>query len=78
MRAIALWLAMTNPDKKLVPTDPEGLARTIEALDFIVGTVHMLSWRLWRRPDAYSDNPDEHAAIAGARRSRNARSLCRG
>ena len=61
--AIALWLAMTNPDKKLVPTDPEGLARTIEALDFIVGTVHMLSWRLWRRPDAYSDNPDEHAQL---------------
>ena len=36
------------------------MARTIEALDFVVGTVHMLSWRLWRRPDAYSDNPAEH------------------
>lgn len=58
--AIAMWLAMTNPDKKLMATDPEGMARTIEALDFVVGTVHMLSWRLWRRPDAYSDNPDEH------------------
>ena len=51
--AIAMWLAMTNPEKKLAPTDPEGLARTIEAMDFIVGTVHMLSWRLFRRPDAY-------------------------
>lgn len=58
--AIAVWLAMTNPDKKLLPSDPEGIARTIEAMDFIVGTVHMLSWRLWRRPDAYSANPDEH------------------
>jgi len=58
--AIATWLAMTNPEKKLMPTDPEGMARTLEALDFVVGTVHMLSWRLWRRPDAYSANPAEH------------------
>ena len=58
--AIAIWLAMTNPDKKLLPTDPEGIARTLEALDFAVGTLHMLSWRLFRRPDAYSENPAEH------------------
>ena len=55
--AIAMWLSMTNPDKKLMSTDPEGIVRTIEMLDFIVGTVHMLSWRMWRRPDAYSDDP---------------------
>lgn len=61
--AIATWLSMTNPDKKLMPTDPEGVARALEALDFAVGTLHMLSWRLWRRPDAYSDNPDEHEKI---------------
>ena len=61
--AIAMWLAMTHPEKKLISTDPEGIARTIEAMDFIVGTVHMLSWRLWRRPDAYSDNPDEHEQL---------------
>ena len=61
--AIAMWLAMTNPEKKLVPTDPEGLARTIEAMDFIVGTVHMLSWRLFRRPDAYSDSAEDHKQL---------------
>lgn len=61
--AIAMWLAMTHPEKKLMPTDPEGIARTIEAMDFIVGTVHMLSWRLWRRPDAYSDSPEEHEQL---------------
>ncbi len=58
--AIASWLAMTNPDKHLMPTDPEGFARTLEALDFVVGTLHMLSWRVFRRPDAYSANPAEH------------------
>lgn len=61
--AIATWLSMTNPDKHLMPTDPEGIARTLEALDFAVGTLHMLSWRLYRRPDAYSANPDEHAQL---------------
>tara|TARA_B100001996_G_C18507818_1_gene534098 strand:+ start:164 stop:817 length:654 start_codon:yes stop_codon:yes gene_type:complete len=55
--AIAMWLSMTYPDKRLMPTDSEGIVRTIEMLDFIVGTVHMLSWRMWRRPDAYSDDP---------------------
>ena len=55
--AISMWLSLNNPDKNLMPTDPERLVRTVEALDFIVGTVHMLSWRMWRRPDAYSDNP---------------------
>ena len=55
--AIAIWLSLTNPHKKLMSTDPESLVRTIEILDFIVGTVHMLSWRMWRRPDVYSDNP---------------------
>jgi glutathione S-transferase len=39
------------------------MMRTIEAMDFVVGTVHMLSWRLWRRPDAYSENPDEHEQL---------------
>ncbi|MCC2099326.1 MAG: glutathione S-transferase family protein, partial [Hyphomicrobiales bacterium] len=58
--AIAMWLALTHPDKKLVPTDPEGMARVIEALDFSVGTLHMLSWRMFRRPDAYTANAGEH------------------
>ena len=61
--AIATWLAMTNPDRKLMPTDAESIARTLEALDFAVGTLHMLSWRMFRRPDAYSDNPAEHEQL---------------
>jgi len=61
--AIAVWLAMTNPDKALMPTDPEGIARTIEAMDFVVGTVHMLSWRMFRRSDAYSDDPNEQEKL---------------
>jgi len=32
-------------------------------MDFIVGTVHMLSWRLFRRPDAYSDSAEDHKQL---------------
>ncbi len=61
--AIAIWLAMTHPEKNLMPTDPEGFARTLEAMDFVVGTVHMLSWRMFRRPDAYTDDPAEQEKL---------------
>lgn len=56
--AIAMYLAMTHPEKALMPTDTEGMIRTLEAMDYIIGTVHMLSWRMYRRPDAYSDIPE--------------------
>lgn len=56
--AIAMYLALEHPEKKLMPTDMEGMIRTLEAMDFIIGTVHMLSWRMYRRPDAYSDIPE--------------------
>lgn len=56
--AIAMYLALEHPEKNLMPTDTEGMIRTLEAMDFIIGTVHMLSWRMYRRPDAYSDIPE--------------------
>ena len=56
--AIAMYLALTHPEKNLMPTDTEGMIRTLEAMDYIVGTVHMLSWRMFRRPDVYSDIPE--------------------
>ncbi|GAB5445373.1 glutathione S-transferase family protein [Gymnodinialimonas sp.] len=56
--AIAMALAFENPEANLMLTDPEGLVRTVEAMDFAIGTIHMLSWRMFRRPDAYSDIPE--------------------
>ncbi|MDX7950755.1 glutathione S-transferase family protein [Lichenihabitans sp. Uapishka_5] len=38
--AIALWLARTNPNKGLLPSDPDGEARALEILEYAVGTVH--------------------------------------
>jgi glutathione S-transferase len=39
--AIAYWLARTNPAAGLFPDDVEAQARTLEALDFCVATLHM-------------------------------------
>jgi glutathione S-transferase len=61
--AISTWLALTNPDKKLLSTDPEKLARTLETVDYIVATLHMQAWtRFWRTVN-YSSVEEEHPKI---------------
>ena len=37
--AIALWLARSNPEKNLLPTDPEREARQLEMISYIVDTL---------------------------------------
>ncbi len=37
---IAFWLAKSNPEAGLIPTDFEGEVRCLEAMDFICGTIH--------------------------------------
>ena len=39
-QAIAYWLARSYPKAKLLPGDPDGDARVIELMDYVVGTVH--------------------------------------
>ncbi len=38
--AIANWIARTAPEKHLLPSDPNGEARAIEVMDYVVGTIH--------------------------------------
>ena len=38
--AIATWLARTNPQRDLLPHDPETEARCLEVMDYVVGTLH--------------------------------------
>ena len=38
--AIATWLARTNPEKGLLPSEPEAEARTLEVLEYVEGTLH--------------------------------------
>jgi glutathione S-transferase len=37
---IAFWLAKSNPEAGLIPTEFEGEVRCLEMMDFICGTVH--------------------------------------
>ncbi len=39
-QAIAYWLARSYPKAKLLPGDPDGDARVIELMDYVVGTIH--------------------------------------
>lgn len=39
-QAIAYWLARSYPKAKLLPGDPDGDARVIEVMDYVVGTIH--------------------------------------
>ena len=61
--AIATWLARTNPDKKLLPDDAEGMARTLEMLDYVVATVHMQGFSRIFRPGNYAPSESDHDAV---------------
>jgi glutathione S-transferase len=61
--AIAYWLAVTNPQAKLFPADPERQARALETLDYVVSTLHMQGFtRVWR-PGNFVANEAEHDQV---------------
>jgi glutathione S-transferase len=61
--AIAFWLALTNPEKRLLPEDAEGQARALEAMDYLVATVHMRGFTRIFRPAVFSQAEAEHEAV---------------
>jgi len=61
--AIAWWLARTNPEAQLLPDDADGQARVLEALDYVVSTVHMRSFTLMNRPGNFSPLEGAHDSI---------------
>ena len=61
--AVAWWLALTNPEKDLLPRDPEGQARALEAMDHVVGTVHGQGFGRMFRPDAFAPSESDHEAV---------------
>jgi glutathione S-transferase len=61
--AIAAWLAVTNPDKRLLPTDPDKHARVLEAMDYVVSTVHMQGYSRTFRPANFAPNEADHESV---------------
>ncbi len=52
--AIAFWLARTNPGAHLLPDDADGQARALEAMDYVVSTMHMRGFTMIFRPDTFA------------------------
>jgi glutathione S-transferase len=55
--AIAAYLALSSLQPGMLATDPLGLARALEAVDYIVSTVHMQGFTRIVRPGLFT--PDE-------------------
>lgn len=61
--AIAYWLARTNPEAKLMPDDPDAQARALEAMDYVVSTMHMQGFTRIFRPANFSPNEADADAV---------------
>lgn len=62
-QAIAWWLARRYPMAKLLPEDIDGETRVIEALDYVVGTIHGQGYTRIFTTSNYSTNEAEDEAI---------------
>jgi glutathione S-transferase len=60
---IAAWLAKTNPEAKLIPTDLEGETRCAEFLDYICGTVHPQGFTRQFRAALFTPNEADQPAV---------------
>jgi len=62
-QAIAYWLARKYPKAKLLPGDPDGDALVIEAMDYVVGTIHGQGYTRIFTTANYTSNEAEHEAV---------------
>ncbi len=62
-QAISVYLGLTHPEKRLIPPDAERHARMLEAMDYIVGTMHGLGFARVFRPGAFASAEADHPAI---------------
>ena len=61
--AIATWLARKSPEKNLLPNDADAEARALEAMDYVVGTMHMHGFARMFRPENFAPNPVDHEQV---------------
>ena len=61
--AIATWLARTNPEANLLPTDPEREVRALEVMDYVVGTLHMQGFARIFKTDSFEPPDMVHNAL---------------
>ncbi len=61
--AIATWLARTNPEKGLLPSNPEAEARALEVMDYVVGTLHMQGFARIFKPTNFEPPDVVHTTL---------------
>jgi len=62
-QAISIWLALTHPEKRLIPLGAERHARMMEAMEYVVGTIHGSGFRRVFRPMAFTRHEADHDAV---------------
>jgi glutathione S-transferase len=62
-QAIAYWLARSYPKTKLLPGDPDGDARVIELMDYVVGTLHGQGFARIFTTDKFSSSEADYEAV---------------
>jgi glutathione S-transferase len=65
--AIATYLAKSNPQSKLIPQDLETEVRAMEAMEYVVGTMHAQAFSRIFRPDKYGPADQEEQVKAHGR-----------
>ncbi|MCJ2011760.1 glutathione S-transferase family protein [Methylobacterium sp. J-076] len=61
--AIATWLARTNPDKGLIPADPEAERRGLEIMDYAIGTLHLQGFGRLFKTELYEPQDMVHQTL---------------
>ena len=60
---IARWLARQNPQANLIPKDEEADTRAMEAMEYIVGTIHSQGFTRIFRTDRFAPSQSDHEAV---------------
>jgi glutathione S-transferase len=63
IQAIAYWLARSHPRAKLWPDGAESESRLIEAMAYIVGTIHGQGFARIFATNTFTRNPADHASV---------------
>lgn len=62
-QTIAFWLGSAHPEARLLPEDLEQRTRIMEALDFMVGSVHMRGYTFILATGKFLSDPEGQATL---------------
>jgi glutathione S-transferase len=60
---IAYWLALQNPQRNLIPKDPETMIRAAEVMEYAVGTIHSQGFTRLFRTERFAPSAADHDKV---------------